>query len=73
VELVTSLGGDPLAFATILDRIASSKDPGLTILLDHPQTKDRVATVKTMAQAHPPQLKPLLTPAEWSALKRICG
>ena len=46
---------------------------GFKILLDHPQTKDRVAAIVAAVNAHPPSLQPLLPPSEWAALKRICG
>ena len=73
VRLLTSIGGDPRAFAAILERISGAIEPGFKILLDHPETKARVAAIKAVTDAHPPQPKPLLTPAEWAALKRICG
>jgi predicted Zn-dependent protease len=73
VNLMVRIGGDPRAFATILDRIAGAIEPGFKILLDHPETKLRVAATRKFADAHPVVLKPLLTPVEWSALKRICG
>ena len=59
--------------AAILERIAGAIEPGVKILLDHPQTKDRVAAIKAAAAAPPADAKPLLAPAEWAALKRICG
>jgi Zn-dependent protease with chaperone function len=77
VRLMQKIGGDPRAFAAILQRIAGAIEPGFKMLRDHPQTKDRVAAVTAAAGA--PQSatqsahEPLLTPAEWAALKRICG
>jgi Zn-dependent protease with chaperone function len=73
VDLLTRMGGDPRAFAAILERIAGAIEPGFKILLDHPETKDRVAAVHATIMATPINPKPLLTPAEWAALKRICG
>jgi hypothetical protein len=73
VDLMTRTGADARALASILDRIAGAVEPGsITILLDHPQTKDRVAAINAMTAGAPPP-RPLLTPAEWAALKRICG
>lgn len=71
VDLMSHAGGDPRALATVLTRITGNIEPGLTILLDHPQTKDRVALINSL----PAQKKavPLLEPAEWAALKRICA
>ena len=59
--------------ARILERIAGAIEPGFTILLDHPETKDRVAAINAMAAAARQPTQPLLTPPEWAALKRICG
>jgi predicted Zn-dependent protease len=73
VRLMTRAGGDARAFAAILDRIAGAIEPGFKILLDHPQTKDRIAAVNAEIAAHPATIKPLLASADWSALKRICG
>jgi Zn-dependent protease with chaperone function len=72
VQLMAGIGADPRAFASILDRIAGAIEPGMKILLDHPQTKDRIAAVNAAVAARPPSSTPLLTPAEWAALKHIC-
>jgi Zn-dependent protease with chaperone function len=71
VGLMNKIGGDAHAFAAILDRIAGAIEPGMPILADHPATKARVAAIN--AAAAPTALQPLLTPAEWTALKGICG
>jgi predicted Zn-dependent protease len=73
VELMAKIGGDVGAFATILERIAGAIEPGIKILLDHPQTKDRVAAITDAAKALPGERRQLLFPPEWAALKRICG
>jgi Zn-dependent protease with chaperone function len=77
VRLMSNIGGDARAFAAILDRIAGAIEPGVKILLNHPQTKDRIAAVMAAVNAQlgaqPATLQPLLAPAEWAALKRICG
>jgi Zn-dependent protease with chaperone function len=73
VRLMATVGGDARDYAAILKRIAGAIEPGVKILLDHPQTKDRVAAVEAYVAAHPVAAKSLLAPAEWSALKRICG
>jgi hypothetical protein len=73
VRLMVGIGGDVRAYASILDRIAGAIEPGVKILLDHPQTKDRVAAIKAAAAALPGEHRPLLSAAEWAALKRICG
>ena len=71
VDLMSRAGGDPRALGVILNRIAGAIHPGMEILSDHPDTKARIAVINTLAVASsPPQ--PLLEPAEWRALKRIC-
>ncbi len=73
VSLMSGIGGDPKALGTILDRIAGKVEPGSKILLGHPQTKDRIVAINAAADASPSRIMPLLAPAEWAALKRICG
>ena len=63
----------PRALGAILDRIAGAIEPGSKILLDHPETKDRIAAINAAADAAPSRIMPLLDAAEWAALKRICG
>jgi hypothetical protein len=43
----------------------------MKILLDHPETKARVAAINRLAAVQAPSA--FLDPAEWSALKKICG
>lgn len=71
VALMKKIGGDPRALGTILLRIAGTNHPGPKLLLDHPETKDRVAAINAMAGSAP--TRPLLEPGEWAALKRICS
>jgi Zn-dependent protease with chaperone function len=71
VELMQKIEADPKALAAILSRIASDKDEGVALLHDHPETKDRIAAINKVTVDDPP--KPLLTGAEWKALKAICG
>jgi Zn-dependent protease with chaperone function len=73
VGLMTRAKGDPRALAAILDRITGHAEPGSKILLDHPQTKDRIVAINAAADALPGQVEPLLSASEWAALKRICG
>jgi Zn-dependent protease with chaperone function len=70
VELMKKLGGNPRALGAILVRIEGSNHPGIKLLLDHPDTKDRLAAIN-LAQSD--RVAALLTPAEWAALKRICA
>jgi hypothetical protein len=71
VGLITGIGGDPRAFGRILLRIAGATHPGPKVLLDHPETKDRVAAIEGMAAAAP--ARPSVNRPEWAALKRICS
>jgi len=70
VELMTRLGGDPRALGAILLRVDGTNHPGMKLLLDHPDTKDRLAAINT---APPTKGAALLDPVEWAALKRICA
>jgi predicted Zn-dependent protease len=75
VALMGKLGGDQRALATILSRIAGSTHPGPRILLDHPETSERVAAIDAMVRSAPPSAPPraLLTKSEWAALKTVCS
>jgi Zn-dependent protease with chaperone function len=71
VDLMKKVGGDPRALGVILTRITSSKDPDLTILLNHPVTRDRVAIINAVTAEKGGGT--LLDAKEWNALKRICA
>jgi Zn-dependent protease with chaperone function len=71
VDLMAKAGGDPHALAAILKRIVGDKKEGMKLLLDHPETKDRITAIDAVAVAGTPV--PLLDPADWSALKQICA
>ncbi len=43
----------------------------MKLLLDHPETKDRIAAIDAVAV--PAQTAPLLDAADWSELKQICA
>jgi Zn-dependent protease with chaperone function len=72
VATMIKVGGDARALGAILGRIAGTTHPGPLILLDHPETKERVASINAMAAGSSPT-RPLLAPDEWAALKRMCG
>jgi len=71
VMLMRKIGGDPRALGTILTRIAGTTHPGPKILIDHPETSDRVAAIERLAGSGP--TRPLLASADWAALKTICS
>lgn len=70
-NLMNKAGGDAHALAAILDKIGGATEPGMKILLNHPETKARVAAIKGLAAARPPSS--FLDANEWTALKRICA
>ena len=70
-NLMNKAGGNARALATILDRIGGATEPGMKILLDHPETRARVAAINELATTQAPS--PFLDGVEWSALKKICG
>lgn len=69
--LMNKAGGDARALAVILDKIGGATEPGMKILLNHPETKARVAAINKLAAGR--ASSPFLDPAEWTALKHICG
>ena len=71
VMLMTRIGGDARALGRFLLRIAGTTHPGPKILLDHPETRDRVTVIEAMAGSAP--TRPLLDQADWAALKSICS
>jgi predicted Zn-dependent protease len=70
-ELMNKAGGDAHALAAILDKIGGATEPGMTILLNHPETKARVAAIDKLATVQQPS--PFLEAGEWASLKQICA
>jgi Zn-dependent protease with chaperone function len=70
-DLMNKAGGDAHALATMLDKIGGATEPGMTILLNHPETKARVAAISRLAATRP--ALPTLDAGEWAALKTICA
>ena len=69
--LMKQAQGNAHALATMLGKIGGATEPGMKILLDHPETKARIAAINRIAADGP--TVPFLTGAEWAALKRICA
>jgi Zn-dependent protease with chaperone function len=69
--LMNKAGGNVRALSTMLARIGGATEPGMKILLDHPETKARVAAIDKFAGAK--STTPFLDAKEWAALKRICA
>jgi len=70
-DLMNKAGGDAHGLATMLEKVGGATEPGMTILMDHPETKARVAAINKAAAAVSP--KPFLDASEWVALKSICA
>lgn len=70
LELLNKIGGDARKLGAILGRIAGAIEPGVKILLDHPETQQRVELINRLAAPGP--YVPLLAASEWEALKQIC-
>ena len=71
VGLMQETGGDPHALGAILARIVENKDQGMKLLLDHPETRERIAAINAVTVTG--AREPLLSVAEWGALKQICA
>jgi predicted Zn-dependent protease len=71
VDLMRQAGGDPHALAVILGRIASDKEQGMKLLLDHPETRDRIAAIDAAPAGG--ATGPFLDAADWNALRQICA
>lgn len=69
-QLMNKAGGDARGLGTMLGKIGGATEPGMSILLDHPDTKARVAAINKLAAPQAP--RPWFTAQEWAALKRIC-
>jgi predicted Zn-dependent protease len=70
-RLMYKVGGDPRALGAILVRISDKAGGAPHFLLDHPVAQERANAIAQVGQPSP--MKPLLTSAEWTALKGICG
>jgi len=71
IDLVARVGGNPRALGDILARIDGANHPGMTLLNDHPDTKDRIAAINSAAPVT--NAVALIVPDEWAALKRVCA
>ena len=71
VDLANRVGSDGRALGAILVRIEGASHPGTKLLLDHPDTRDRLAAINA-ATTVKSSVAPL-DPAGWAALKRICA
>ncbi len=71
IRIMRQLGRPTAPLGALLERITGEDDAALPSLLrDHPLTPERVARLQQADRV--PSGPPLLTPAEWRALKAIC-
>jgi len=70
-DLLNKTGGDAHSLANILGRIGGATEPGMKILLNHPETKARVAAINNATAIN--ARSPFLDTGEWTALKKICA
>ena len=70
VALMEQAGGDPRALGVFLQRVAGVSEPGMKILLNHPEAKARADIINARSADKP--RTPLLSSDDWATLKRIC-
>lgn len=72
IEIMKKLGRPPKAMGELMLRVTGKEGgKGLTIISTHPLSEDRLARMSREDQT--PKGPPLLTDAEWQALKGICA
>ena len=72
IEVMQKLGRPPKAMGELMLRVTGKEGgKGLTIISTHPLTEDRLARMSKEDQTA--RGAPLLSDAEWQALKGICG
>jgi Zn-dependent protease with chaperone function len=72
IDVMQKLGRSPKPMGELLFRVTGKQgDSELSIIASHPLTEDRLTRMNDADR--PPTGAPLLSPAEWTALKAICG
>jgi Zn-dependent protease with chaperone function len=72
IDVMRKLGRSSKPMGELMFRVTGKEgDRGLSFLASHPLTEDRLARMSKEDQ--PPRGPPLLTAAEWAALKAICS
>jgi Zn-dependent protease with chaperone function len=72
IDVMHKLGRSPKALGELLFRVTGKEvDKSLSILSNHPLTEDRLKRMRD--EDRPPSGPPLLTAAQWAALKAICS
>lgn len=65
----------PAGLAELIARVGEDDDfaRAMALLSTHPLTSDRRLALERLGQMRPTGLEPPFTPAEWSAIKAMCG
>jgi hypothetical protein len=65
----------PAGLADLLNRVAEDDDfsKALALFSTHPLTEDRRVHLEALTHDTPAGLEPPFTPAEWGAIKTMCG
>jgi predicted Zn-dependent protease len=74
-DLFLAIGQSPRTLGAFLSRIAETPkggNHGLSFLQSHPLSQDRIAALAAKGEPARPA-KPLLSAAQWQALKTICA
>jgi Zn-dependent protease with chaperone function len=69
-DLMNKAYSNAHGLAIMLAKVGGTTEPGMKIMLDHPETKARIAAINKIANARPPT--PFLNAGEWATLKPIC-
>ncbi|WP_298366712.1 M48 family metallopeptidase [uncultured Bradyrhizobium sp.] len=74
IETMHKLGRPAKPMGELMFRVTGKEGgKGLSLVASHPLTEDRLARMDKADAAGPASGQPLLSPAEWQALKSICG
>jgi Zn-dependent protease with chaperone function len=74
-EVAGRMDFQPAALADLLNRIAEDDDlsKALALFSTHPLTEDRRLHMQALTHENPAGLQSPFTPAEWTAIKNMCG
>ena len=66
---------NPAGLADLINRVGADDEfaRALALLSTHPLTEDRKAALEVLSQQRPTGLEPPFTPAEWRAIRSMCG
>jgi predicted Zn-dependent protease len=73
IETMNGIGRSPVPMGELLQRITGDERGSAAILASHPLTGDRLDRFKREWRPQRPPGAPILSDAEWTALKEICG